>query len=88
MAVGGVTLSYLLFSALHFCQFALAIAVCALYGIDLDRARKANARPDGKWVRTPRLPLGYPDTLFWNGGRQLTGNSARFTPRSWPACRR
>ena len=50
MAFGGITLSYLLFSLLHLAQFALAIAVCALYGIDLDRARKAHVHADGKWV--------------------------------------
>lgn len=50
MALGGITLGYMLFSLLHLAQFALAIAVCALYGIDLDRARKANVHADGKWV--------------------------------------
>ncbi|KAL2257086.1 hypothetical protein VTK26DRAFT_683 [Humicola hyalothermophila] len=50
MAVGGITLSHLLFSLLHFIQFALAITVCALYGINLDHARKANAHADGKWI--------------------------------------
>jgi len=50
MAVGDVTLSYLLFTLLHFAQFVLAIVVCALYGIDLDRARKAHASADGKLV--------------------------------------
>ena len=52
MAFGGVTLSHVLFSLLHFCEFVLAITVCALYGIDLDRARKAHVHADGKWVRT------------------------------------
>lgn len=57
MAVGGITLSHLLFSALHFIQFALAITVCALYGIELDRTRKAGAHADGRWVCTaPTLP--------------------------------
>ncbi|KAL2020474.1 hypothetical protein VTK56DRAFT_8359 [Thermocarpiscus australiensis] len=50
MAVGGLSLSYLLFSILHFCQFALALTVCGLYGVELDRARKANTHADGKWV--------------------------------------
>ncbi|KAH6855329.1 hypothetical protein B0I37DRAFT_53944 [Chaetomium sp. MPI-CAGE-AT-0009] len=50
MAIGGVSLSYLLFSILHFGQFVLAVTVCALYGIDLDRSRKANVNPDGKWI--------------------------------------
>jgi hypothetical protein len=50
MAVGGVTLSFLLFSLLHFVQFVLAVTVCALYGIDLDRARRAGHPADGHWV--------------------------------------
>ncbi|KAK4133482.1 hypothetical protein BT67DRAFT_404761 [Trichocladium antarcticum] len=50
MAFGSVTLSHLLFSILHFFQFVLAVTVCALYGIDLDRARKAHAHADGKWI--------------------------------------
>lgn len=52
MAFGSVTLSHLLFSILHFFQFVLAVTVCALYGIDLDRARKAHAHADGKWAST------------------------------------
>ncbi|GAB1312383.1 MARVEL domain-containing protein [Madurella fahalii] len=50
MAIGGMTLGYLLFSVLHIAQFALAITVCALYGVELDRARKAGAHAEGKWV--------------------------------------
>ncbi|KAK3298131.1 uncharacterized protein B0H64DRAFT_65547 [Chaetomium fimeti] len=50
MAIGDVSLSYLLFLLLHFSQFVLAVTVCALYGIDLDRARKANVAADGKWI--------------------------------------
>ncbi|KAH6630100.1 hypothetical protein B0J18DRAFT_462991 [Chaetomium sp. MPI-SDFR-AT-0129] len=50
MALGSISLGYLLFSLLHFGQFVLAITVCALYGIDLDRARKAGVAADGKWV--------------------------------------
>ncbi|KAK4039582.1 hypothetical protein C8A01DRAFT_46991 [Parachaetomium inaequale] len=50
MAIGGWALSYLLFALLHFSQFVLAVTVCALYGIDLDRARRANVQADGKWV--------------------------------------
>lgn len=58
MAVGDVTLSYLLFTLLHFAQFVLAIVVCALYGIDLDRARKAHASADGKLVSVSQKPRG------------------------------
>jgi len=50
MAIGDLSLSYLLFLILHFSQFILAVTVCALYGIDLDRSRKANVDPDGKWI--------------------------------------
>ena len=42
--------SYLGFTLLHIILFILAIPVCALYGIDLDRARKAGVYADGKWV--------------------------------------
>lgn len=45
-----MALSYLLFVLLHVSQFILAVTVCALYGIDLDRARKAGVHADGKWV--------------------------------------
>ncbi|VBB73706.1 Putative protein of unknown function [Podospora comata] len=50
MAIGNFTLSYMLFTILHFCQFVLAITVCALYGVELDRARKANVSGDSKWI--------------------------------------
>lgn len=52
MSIGGMTLSHLAFTILHFFQFVLAVTVCALYGIDLDRARKAHVHADGKWVST------------------------------------
>ncbi|KAG7291496.1 hypothetical protein NEMBOFW57_001515 [Staphylotrichum longicolle] len=50
MAIGSMALSYLLFVLLHVSQFILAVTVCALYGVDLDRARKAGVHADGKWV--------------------------------------
>ncbi|ORY67449.1 uncharacterized protein BCR38DRAFT_364956 [Pseudomassariella vexata] len=50
MGLFGMALSYLLFSVLHFFQFVLAVTVCGLYGFDLDRARKAGVKADGKWV--------------------------------------
>lgn len=43
-------LSYLLFVAIHFVQFVLAITVCGLYGVDLHRAAKAGVYTDSKWV--------------------------------------
>lgn len=46
----GASLSYLVFSAIHIVQFALAIAVCALYGIDLHRASSHGKYIDSKWV--------------------------------------
>ncbi|KAI0894448.1 hypothetical protein F4806DRAFT_473308 [Annulohypoxylon nitens] len=50
MSVLGMTVSYLLFSVLHFVQFILALVVCGLYGIDLQRARSQDKYIDGKWV--------------------------------------
>lgn len=50
MALLGATVSYLAFTAIHIVQFALAIAVCALYGIDLHRASKEGKYMDSKWV--------------------------------------
>jgi len=50
MAFGSLSKSYLLFSILHFGQFVLAITVCGLYGVELNRAMKAGVHADGKWV--------------------------------------
>ncbi|KAK7946484.1 Uracil phosphoribosyltransferase [Apiospora aurea] len=50
MGFFGMTLAYIAFSILHFFQFVLALVVCGLYGVDLDRARKAGKYTDGKWV--------------------------------------
>ncbi|OTB07333.1 hypothetical protein M426DRAFT_249242 [Hypoxylon sp. CI-4A] len=50
MGILGMTVSYLLFSVLHFAQFVLAVAVCGLYGIDLHRAHSEGKYIDGKWV--------------------------------------
>lgn len=43
-------LSYIVFSAIHIVQFALAITVCALYAVDLQRANKQGKYIDSKWV--------------------------------------
>jgi hypothetical protein len=51
MGLWGMTASYLAFSVVHFLQFALAITVCGLYGVDLSRAGKAGKYQDSKWVR-------------------------------------
>lgn len=48
-------LSYILFTALHVCLFALALAVCGLYGTDIQRASEAGASNDGKWVRVASI---------------------------------
>ncbi|KAH8907605.1 hypothetical protein BR93DRAFT_926633 [Coniochaeta sp. PMI_546] len=50
MGLLGMTASYLAFSVVHFVQFALAITVCGLYGVDLNRAAKANVYQDSKWI--------------------------------------
>ncbi|KAI1761995.1 hypothetical protein GGR53DRAFT_446771 [Hypoxylon sp. FL1150] len=50
MSILGMTVSYLLFCVLHFFQFVLAITVCGLYGVDLQRARSQGKYADGKWV--------------------------------------
>ncbi|XXH05793.1 hypothetical protein Hte_012231 [Hypoxylon texense] len=50
MSILGMTVSYLLFCVLHFFQFVLAVTVCGLYGVDLQRARSQGKYADGKWV--------------------------------------
>ncbi|KAK4117675.1 hypothetical protein N656DRAFT_773860 [Canariomyces notabilis] len=50
MAISGLGKGYVAFSILHFLQFVFAITVCALYGVELDRTRKANEHADGRWV--------------------------------------
>lgn len=42
--------SYLYFSILHFLAFTFGLTVCGLYGVELDRARKADKYADSKWV--------------------------------------
>jgi hypothetical protein len=51
MGLLGMTASYLAFSVVYFLQFALAITVCGLYGVDLNRAAKRGVYQDSKWVR-------------------------------------
>lgn len=45
-----LTLSWVLLAVLRLFQFALALAVCGLYGTDLHRAHNAGVYSDGKWV--------------------------------------
>lgn len=64
MGVFGMAASYLAFSVLHVFQFALAVTVCALYGMDLHRASKEGKYQDGKWVGGPfrgGCPFPVPD---------------------------
>ncbi|KAF6808660.1 hypothetical protein CSOJ01_07420 [Colletotrichum sojae] len=50
MGLFGMAASYLAFSALHFFQLVLALTVCGLYAIDLQRARTEGKYVDSKWV--------------------------------------
>lgn len=50
MGLLGFTISYIGFSALHIVQFALAITVCGLYGVDLQRAHVEHKYIDSKWI--------------------------------------
>jgi hypothetical protein len=45
-----LTSAYLLLSSLRFTQFALALAVCGLYGVDLRAATLADKYSNSKWV--------------------------------------
>ncbi|KAJ2897903.1 hypothetical protein MKZ38_004318 [Zalerion maritima] len=50
MGLFGMAISYIAFSVLHFLQFVLALTVCGLYGIDLQRANANDVGADSKWV--------------------------------------
>ncbi|KAK2591471.1 hypothetical protein QQS21_010847 [Conoideocrella luteorostrata] len=50
MGFFSATVSYFAFSALHLVCFALALAVCGLYGQDLNSANKQHKYADSKWV--------------------------------------
>lgn len=50
MGIRDASKSYILFAIIHFFQFVLGVTVCGLYGVELDRARKADKYADGKWV--------------------------------------
>lgn len=43
-------LAYCLFAFYRFLQFVLAITVCGLYGVDLNKADREGKYSDGKWV--------------------------------------
>jgi len=46
----GIALSFILMALVRLCQLALGLAVCGLYGVDLQAARNAHVYQDGKWV--------------------------------------
>jgi Zn-dependent protease len=50
MGLFDVAVSYMLFTVVHFFCFALSLAVCGLYGTDLQRANEAGVGADSKWV--------------------------------------
>ncbi|KAJ4321975.1 hypothetical protein N0V84_005022 [Fusarium piperis] len=50
MGIKDLAVSYVLFSALHLCCFALALTTCGLYGTDLHRANQQHKYADSKWV--------------------------------------
>lgn len=50
MGLFSMTVSYICFSVLHLVLFALALAVCGLYGQDLHHANEDHKYSDSKWV--------------------------------------
>lgn len=90
MGIRDMTLSYLLFSILHFVQFVLAITVIGLYGTDLDRARQAGVYIDGKWVCGLRGLSYLPEMRYLSIHQLIVYATYRFTPlsllvsRPWP----
>lgn len=58
MGIKDLAVSYVLFSALHLCCFALALTTCGLYGTDLHRANQQHKYSDSKWVSELRLAAG------------------------------
>lgn len=50
MGLFSTSISYFIFSGLHFVCFALALTVCGLYGKDLNNANHLAKYADSKWV--------------------------------------
>jgi len=50
MGLFSTSVSYFAFSALHLVCFALALAVCGLYGQDLNSSQKVDEYSSSKWV--------------------------------------
>ena len=46
-------LGYMAFTAMHVILFALALAVCGLYGTDVQHINESNEHVPSKWVRLP-----------------------------------
>jgi hypothetical protein len=55
-----MTLSYILHSVFRLIQIIMALAVCGLYGVDLNKADKEHKYSDGKWVRLSSLSIHLP----------------------------
>ncbi|KAK9442295.1 hypothetical protein VB005_03354 [Metarhizium brunneum] len=50
MGFFATSMGYFAFCALHLVCFALALAVCGLYGQDLNHAHRQHVHSDSKWV--------------------------------------
>jgi hypothetical protein len=50
MGLASLPKSYLFLTVIHVVLFALALAVCGLYGHDLQRAMESDVEADSKWV--------------------------------------
>ncbi|EXU96901.1 hypothetical protein X797_009984 [Metarhizium robertsii] len=50
MGFFATSIGYFAFCALHLVCFALALAVCGLYGQDLNHAHRQHVHSDSKWV--------------------------------------
>jgi hypothetical protein len=48
-----MTASYILHSVFRLIQMIMALAVCGLYGVDLNKANREHKYSDGKWVCLP-----------------------------------
>lgn len=57
-----MTLSYILHSVFRLIQIIMALAVCGLYGVDLNKADKEHKYSDGKWVCLSSLLPSSPRT--------------------------
>jgi hypothetical protein len=61
-----MTLSYILHSVFRLIQIIMALAVCGLYGVDLNKADREHKYSDGKWVRLSLFPPPFPIYLEAN----------------------